>query len=159
MRNKRMRAFWMTLLFYALAGPLVGLLSVIVIGFLVEAWGVITDRLLFAPRQFRFVQLDLHTLSLYVFGAYVIGFFPALLTGVLICAGRLRDMGFGYAVLIGALVGFMLGVGLPTPDQIMYRPQGAIWLFLICFIPTIVCWLVTGRWWPKAESADIIQGP
>jgi hypothetical protein len=39
MRNKRMQAFWMTLLMYAFAGPLVGLLSVVVIGFVVQAWG------------------------------------------------------------------------------------------------------------------------
>jgi hypothetical protein len=45
MRNKRTRAFWMTLLVYAFAGPLVGLLSVTVIGFAVEAWGPIIDRL------------------------------------------------------------------------------------------------------------------
>ena len=43
MRNKR--AFWMTLLVYAFAGPLVGLLSVVVIGLVVQAWGPIIDRL------------------------------------------------------------------------------------------------------------------
>jgi hypothetical protein len=43
MRNKR--AFWMTLLVYAFAGPLVGLLSIVVIGFVFEVWGPIIDRL------------------------------------------------------------------------------------------------------------------
>ena len=33
------------MLVYAFAGPLVGLLSVTVIGFVVEAWGPIIDRL------------------------------------------------------------------------------------------------------------------
>jgi hypothetical protein len=153
MRSKRMRAFWITLLFYALAGPLVGLLSLMAIGFLVELWDLIAHRLLFAPGQFRFVTLDWKTLSLYLFGAYAVGFFPALLAGVLISAGRLYGLGFGYAVLIGALVGFMFAIGLPTPGQLMYRPQGAIWLFLLCFIPTIVCWILTRRWWRKRANA------
>jgi hypothetical protein len=76
MRNERMRAFWITLLFYVLAGPLVGLLCLMAIGFLVEVWGLITHRLLFAPGQFRFVTLDWQTLSLYLFGAYAVGLFP-----------------------------------------------------------------------------------
>ena len=42
MRNKR--AFWITLLVYAFAGPLVGLLALIVISSLIEAWGPIIDR-------------------------------------------------------------------------------------------------------------------
>ena len=43
MRNKR--AFWITLLVYAFAGPLVGLLALIVISSLIEAWGPIIDRI------------------------------------------------------------------------------------------------------------------
>ena len=154
MRNKRMRATWMTLLLFALAGPLVGLLSLAVISFLIEAWGPITDRLgapishgqnsscdspysghfdlrcfqRFEPRQFRYHPwLDLQTLSLDVFGAYVIGVIPALLAGLLICAGRLRDggVGFSYAVLVGTLIGLMTGV------MAMYNPENAILLFFI----------------------------
>jgi hypothetical protein len=116
MRNKRVRAFWITLLFYALAGPLVGLLFIMVIGFLVAAWGPIIDRLTllmpdvqdpscvsrstgyfdlrcfqrFEPRQFRFFLFDRQTLSLYASGSYVIGFIPALLAGALIARAGFR---------------------------------------------------------------------
>ena len=136
MRNKR--AFWMTLLVFAFAGPLVGLLSVTVIGFFIEAWGPIIDRLEALiphaqslscdphsghldlrcfqqppdPRQFSYHPWLLENPSLSVFGAYVIGFIPALLAGFSICAGRLRDggAGFSYAVLVGTLVGLPTGV-------------------------------------------------
>src|SRR5215469_13033324 len=107
MRNKRMRAFWMTLLFYALAGPLVGLLLILVTGILIDAWGPIADRvgLLLShpqsascgppysghfdlgcfqrrpdPRQFTLFGSDTHILS-GILVAYVVGFLPALLTG------------------------------------------------------------------------------
>jgi hypothetical protein len=173
MRNKR--AIWMTLLVYAFAGPLVGLLSVTVIGFVVEAWGPIIDRLeALIPqaqslscdpyagpldvrcfqqppdlRQFNYPWL-LQEPSLSVFFAYVIGFIPALLAGFLICAGRLRDggAGFSYAVLVGTLVGLVTGV------MAIKNPAAAIGLFFVCLIATLVCWLVTGRWWRKAATAD-----
>jgi hypothetical protein len=175
MRNKRMQAFWMTLLVYALAGPLVGLLCLLVISTLIEAWGPITDRvgalvhhLYSAPcaspyspqfdlrcfqqppdvRQFNYPMLDLQTLSLGVFGAYVIGFLPASLSGFFICVGRLSGVGFGYAVVVGTLI------GLVTGGTAMFIPENAILLFLICLIATIVCWLITRRWWRDAEIAD-----
>jgi hypothetical protein len=174
MRNKR--AFWMTLLVYAFAGPLVGLLSVTVIGFFVEAWGPIIDRLeALIPhaqssscgpysehfdlrcfqrppdlRQFSYHPWLLEMPSLSVFFAYVIGFIPALLAGFFICGGRLRDggAGFSHAVLVGTLVG--LGTGVMA----IKSPEAAIALFFVCLIATLVCWLVTERWWRKAEIAD-----
>jgi hypothetical protein len=171
MRNKR--AFWMTLLVYAFAGPLVGLLALIVISSLIEAWGPIIDRFEALmphaqslscdpysgpldlgcyqrppdPRHFSYPRLDLKTLSLGVFGAYAIGFIPALLAGFLICLGRLSGVGFSFAVAVGTLIGVMTGVWA------MHRPENAILLFFICLIATIVCWLATGRWWRKAEIA------
>jgi len=177
MRNKRTRAFWMTFLVYALAGPLVGLLCLLVISALIEAWGPITDRLgaLIShlhsspcaspysehfdlrcfqqppdPRQFKYPWLDLQRLSLGVFGAYVIGFIPASLAGLVICVGRLGDggVGFSYAVVVGTLIGLMTG------GVAMYKLENAILLFLICLIATIVCWFITRRWWRKAEVAD-----
>ncbi len=172
MRDKR--AFWMTLLVYAFAGPLVGLLSVVVIGFVVQAWGPIIDRLEALiphaqtsscgpysehfdlrcfqlppdPRRFSYPWL-FQELSLSVLFAYIIGFIPALLAGFLICAGRLRDggAGFSYAVLVGTLVGLVTGV------MAIKSPGAAIGLFFVCLITTLVCWLVTGRWWRKAVTA------
>ncbi len=135
MRNKR--AFWMTLLVYAFAGPPVGLLSLVVISFVDAAWGPIIDRLealiphaqslscdpYSGPLDVRCFQLPpdprqfsnpwrLREASLYVYSAYVIGLIPALLAGSFICAGRLRDggAGFSYAVLVGTLVGLGTGV-------------------------------------------------
>jgi len=173
MRNKR--AFWMTLLVYAFAGPLVGLLSVAVIGFVVDAWGVIIDRLEALiphaqslscdpysghldlgcfqqppdPRQFSYPIL-LQEPSLSVSFAYIIGFIPALLAGFLICAGRLRDggAGFRYAVVVGTVVGLVVGV------MAIKSPAAAISAFFVCLIATLVCWLVTERWWRKAEIVD-----
>jgi hypothetical protein len=175
MRNKRTRAFWMTLLVYAFAGPLVGLLSVTVIGFAVEAWGPIIDRLEALmphapslscdpysgpldvrcfqrppdPRQFSYPML-LQEPSLTVFFAYFIGFIPALLAGFVICAGRLRDggAGFRYAVVVGTVVGLVMGI------IAMKELGAAISAFFVCLIATLVCWLVTERWWRKAEIAD-----
>jgi hypothetical protein len=172
MRNKR--ALWMTLLVYAFGGPLVGLLSVTVIGFVVQAWGPIIDRLeALIPhaqtsscgpysehfhlrcfqlppdlRQFSFPRF-LQEPSVSVLFALIIGFVPALLAGFLICAGRLRDggAGFSYAVLVGTLVGLVTGV------MAIKSPEAAIGLFFVCLIATLVCWLVTERWWRKAATA------
>ena len=183
MRDGRVRAFWMTLLFYALAGPLVGLLSFIVIGFLIVAWGPIIDRLeALIPhaqssscgpysghvdlrcfqlppdlRQFTYPWL-LQRPLLSVFFAYVIGFIPASLAGLFICAGRLRDGGggFSYAVLVGTLVGFMTAaVVMLMPGLMSYKLESAVWFFFLCLIATIVCWLVAERWWRKAEITDV----
>jgi hypothetical protein len=176
MRNKRTRAIWMTLLVYAFAGPLIGLLSITVIGFVLDAWGVIVDRLEALiphaknltcdpfsghfdvgcyqrppdPRQFTYHPWLLENPSLSVSGAYVIGFIPALLAGFSICAGRLRDggAGFSYAVVVGT------PVGLPTGVMAIRSLVAAIALFFVCLIATLVCWLVTERWWRKAEIAD-----
>jgi hypothetical protein len=174
MRNKR--AFWMTLLVYAFAGPLVGLLAVTIIGFVVEAWGVIIDRLEALiphaqslscdpysghidlrcfrrppdPHQFNYHPWLLENPSLSVFGAYAIGFIPALAAGFAICEGRLRDGGggFSYAVVVGTVVGLVMGI-------IAMKDLGAaISAFFVCHIATLVCWLVTERWWRKAEIAD-----
>ena len=175
MRNKRTRAFWMTLLVYAFAGPLFGLLSVTVIGFVVEAWGPIIDRLEaliphapslscdpypghidlrcfqrpLDPRQFSYPML-LQEPSLTVSFAYIIGFIPALLAGFVICAGRLRDggAGFRYAVVVGTVVGLVMGI------IAMKELGAAISAFFVCLIATLVCRLVTERWWRKAEIAD-----
>jgi hypothetical protein len=179
MRNKRTRAFWMTLLVYGFAGPLVGLLSVTVIGYVVEAWGVIIDRLEALiphaqslscdpysghidlrcfqrppdPRQFNYHPWLLENPSLSVFGAYAIGFIPALAAGLVICEGRLRDggAGFSYAVVVGTVVGLVIGV--------MAKKElgAAIGLFFVCLIATLVCWLVTERWWRKAEIAALTE--
>jgi hypothetical protein len=179
MRNKRTRAFWITLLVYGFAGPLVGLLSVTVIGFVVEAWGVIIDRLealiphaqslscdsyyghidlrcfqrLPDPRQFNYHSWLLENPSLSVFGAYAIGFIPALAAGFVICEGRLRDggAGFSYAVVVGTVVGLVVGV------MAIKEFGAAIGLFFVCFIATLVCWLVTERWWRKAEIAALTE--
>ncbi len=173
MRNKR--AFWMTLLVYAFAGPLVGLLSYTVIVFVVEAWGPIIDRLEALiphaqslscdpysghidlrcfqrprdPRKFSYPILLLEP-SLTVFFAYFIGFIPALLAGFVICAGRLRDggAGFSYAVVVGTVVGLVMGV------MFMKELGAAISVFFVCLIATLVCWLVTELWWRKVEIAD-----
>jgi hypothetical protein len=174
MCDKRWRAFWKTLLFYAFVGPLVGLLSLLVISFAVEAWGPIVDRLAalmphapdpacVAPhgRQFdlRCYQRndprpftvpgwsDVEMLPLFVFGAYFIGFIPASLAGLCIAAGRLHGGGAGfiYALAVGTVIGFALG------SMAMFYPQNAVALFLICLISTIVCWFITRRWWRKGE--------
>ena len=120
MRNRRMRAVWMTLLFYALAGPLVGLLFIMVIGFLVAAGGPVTDQLVllfryaqslwcvsqsagnfdprcfqrFEPRHFSFFLFGSPTLYVVVGAAFIVGFFPAF-------AGRdahLRGQASGFGV-------------------------------------------------------------
>jgi hypothetical protein len=179
MRNKRTRAFWMTLLVYGFAGPLVDLLSVTVIGFVVEAWSVIIDRLAAItphvqslscnaysrhidlgcfqrppdPRQFNYHPWFLENPSLSVFGAYAIGLIPALTAGFIICVGRLRDggAGFGYAVVVGTVIGLLVGV------MAIKEIGAAIGLFFVCLIATLVCWLVTERWWRKAEIAALTE--
>ena len=182
MRGKSGRAFWKTLLFFALAGPLVGLLCLIVISFVIEAWGPVTDRLAalipHAPdpaclsRDPRHVDLrcfqrndprplpyphgpisvngsDLGLLALVLFGTYYIGFVPATVAGLLICAGRFHGFGAGFifAFGVGALVGFVLGA------MALFKLENAIALFLVCLVSTIVCWFITRRWWHAAGAA------
>jgi hypothetical protein len=166
----------MTLLVYALVGPLVGLLSLTVINFFIEAWGPIIDRLeALIPhaqslscdpyagpldvrcfqqppdlRKFRYHPWLLQYPLVSVFGTYLIGFIPALLAGFFICGGRLRDggAGFRHAVLVGTLV------GLATAIIAIKSLEAAISLFFVSLIATLICWLVTERWWPKAKIAD-----
>jgi len=180
MHNKRDRTLWMTLLFYALVGPLVGLLCAMVISFLVEAWGPMTDRLaaliphapdpscdprytghfylrcyqVSAPRQLRydFSKLDFSRLSAVVVVAYVIGVIPASLSGFFVGAIGMRDgrVTWRHAVAIGTLVGLVTALSVEISSPI-FRPQNAILLFSICLTATIICWLLTGRWWRRAE--------
>jgi uncharacterized membrane protein YfcA len=86
-----------------------------------------------------------------VSSAYIIGFIPALLAGFLICLGRLSDVGFSFAVVVGTLIGVMTGVWA------MRIPENAILLFFLCLIATLVCWLVTERWWSKAEITALTE--
>jgi hypothetical protein len=171
----RMHAYWVTLLVYVLAGPIVGLLSMVFIAFLGAAWGVLTDQLaVLMPhaqssscaysgyidlrcfqrgpelRHFVFPSLNFLRIPLYVLFAYVIGLIPALMAAALICWRGLRHgtVSFGYAIMVGTLIGLMMGgvLGISKP--------GNAWFFPICLIATIVCWLITRRWWRRAEIAD-----
>jgi hypothetical protein len=177
MRDRRVRAFWMTLLVYALGGPLVGLLSLLVIAFVVAERGPIVDQLgalmphapdpacvapdpghldlrcfqRLGPRQFGSVGWpDAGKLSALVFGAYVIGFIPALVAGLAIVAGAFDRGGVGliYALVVGTLVGLVTGA------MTVFYPEIALLLFFICLIATVVCWLLTRPWWRKAKIAD-----
>ena len=177
MPNRPMRAVWMTLLVYALAGPLVGLLAVLVIDFLTVPWEAATDRLRallseaqnpacaslpsghfdslcfqrFEPRQIGFPPLG--RVPVYIFGAYIIGIMPALLAGAFICARGLRDgvVSFGYAAMVGTLVGLVMGGAMA-----MYKPENAS-LFFICLIATIVCWRITERFWRRADIVELAR--
>jgi hypothetical protein len=177
MRDKRGQAFWMTAVFYVLAGPLVGLLSFIAISFLTDAWDVATNRLAILiadaqmascaspysehfdlrcfqrgpdPRQFLSGTVQWQFLPWLIFGAYVVGCIPAFVSGLFIGGRRfLRGrVGFGHASLVGALVGLMTGL------VVIAKPDNAILLFFICLISTVVCWLVTERWWRATDIAD-----
>jgi hypothetical protein len=183
MQTKRDRALWTTLLFYALVGPLVGLLCLMAISFAVEAWGPMTDRLAaliphaqsascdrrytghfelrcyqrFEPRQIRyFSEFNFSKLSAVVIVAYIIGFIPAAVAGYFIGAIGMRYGGvrLSHAALIGTMMGLMTAVTFAIISAPMFRPEDAVVLFLICVSATIVCWLVAGRWWRGTEIAD-----
>lgn len=85
---------------------------------------------------------------MFILFTYLIGFIPAVLAGLLICAGRLSIGGanFRYAVLIGSMIGVITGL------LAVQNPWFAILLFFQCLIATIVCWFVTRRWWRNAEG-------
>jgi hypothetical protein len=177
--DRRMQAYWVTLLVYVLAGPIVGLLSIAFIAFLWTAWVILTDQLAVLmphaqssscahsehidllcfqrgpePRHFVFPSLDFGWMSLYVLGAYVTGLIPALMAAALICSRGLRHgtVSFGYATMVGAVIGLMMGgvLAMSKPENLFFFP--------ICLIATIVCWLITRRWWRKAEIADTNSG-
>jgi hypothetical protein len=111
------RAFWKTLLLYALVGPIVGLLSLVSVAVLIAAWGPIAHwletlvshaqsvscehqtplhldlRCFQRAEPFQFnLHIDAHSLQrlgLLVFGAYVIGFIPAAFTGLFVAQAML----------------------------------------------------------------------
>jgi hypothetical protein len=83
-------------------------------------------------------------------GAYVIGFIPAFVSGLLIglfgfLKGRVR---FAYAIVVGGLVGLVTGLAA------IYKLENAVGLFSVCLISTVVCWLVTERWRRPPDIAD-----
>ena len=180
MRDRRGRAFWKTVLFYALAGPLIGLLCFNVVFFVVDAWGVAANRYaiyLFDlktaacpspysehfdlgcfqrgpdPRHLDFAwPWDWQWLHLLtvLFGTYVVGFTPAVLAGFTISAAGLRDGWRGF----GRAVAVGTLIGLLTGAVMLYRLENAILFFFICLGATIVCWLVARRWWRTDVTAD-----
>jgi hypothetical protein len=178
MRDPRVPAFWKTWLFFALAGPLIGLLCFVVISLVVDAWGPMIDRLdALMPhaqdpscrdphsdtfglhcfqqppglRQFGTLGGDTQwqLLPWLVVGAYAVGFIPALVSGLLIGGLGLFNGRVRFASAI--LIGAL--AGLVTGAVAWFIPENAVLLFLICLISTVVCWRVTQRWWRAAETA------
>lgn len=173
------------MLFYALAGPLIGLLALLFMSALAAEWESITHAVgvlitraqrppcvpqhdgIFDLRCFQreeplhlwypeFGGLTSQTLSLFLTGAYVIGFVPALLAGFLVCTIRLADNKFGWrqAVVVGTLI------GLATGAVSLKSPQMAILLFFLCLLSTVVCWRFTDRWWQGApQQGAPVQPP
>jgi hypothetical protein len=176
------RAFVKTLLLCALVGPLVGLLSFVPIAVLVAAWDTMADWLAFMSRAqsppcdlphdgifdlrcyqhvapFHFnLHIDapsLQTLSPYVFGAYVIGFVPAVFAGLLV-AQAMSLVGnafrFWHALALGCFVGVlfsaMVGANHYLHDAHFF--QGCALLVYLCAIATGFCWLPARRWWPPS---------
>jgi len=182
--GNQVRAFWKTLLLYALVGPLIGLFALLVVSAVVAEWesithavGVLTARAHRPPCEpphdgifdLRCFQREeplhlwpteigapsLKILSLYVFGAYAIGFIPAALAGFLVGGIRLSDNKFGLrqAVLVGTLIGLTTGavaVAQGSPGMAMRALGVAALLLFLCLFSTVVCWRLTDRWWRGA---------
>ncbi len=178
MRDIRVPAFWKTWLFFALAGPLFGLLFFVIISLVVDAWGPVIDRLdALIPhaqdpscggpysghfelrcfqrppdlRQFSYPVGPGHWQDLpFLFvGTYVICFIPAFVSGLLIGV-------FGFVMgrvrfAYAILVGGL--VGLATGLAAIYKLENAVGLFFVCLLSTVVCWLATERWWRPSEIA------
>lgn len=179
-----MRAFVKTLLLYALVGPLVGLVSLLPIAVLVAGWDLMADwlRVLIsraqspscdpphdgifdlrcfqqvAPFHFNphFDVPSLQTLSLYVFGAYVMGFVPAVFAGFLVAQAMLlvgNAFRFWHALALGCFVGVifsaMVGANHYLHDAHFF--QGCALLVYLCAIATSICWLPVSRWWLESD--------
>ena len=168
-----MRAFWKTLLVYALAGPLVGLLALLLMSALVTEWGLITHAIdilvsraqrppcvpyhdgIYDLRCFQreaplrlWPEIDAPSpriMSMFVMVAYVIGFVPALLAGFLVCTIRLADNRFGWKQAMVA--GTLIGLATAAVSLALRTPQMGLLLFFLCLIATVLCWRLTDRWW------------
>jgi hypothetical protein len=128
------------LLTYAVFGPAIGTLTVLVAGCVYQLF---YGGLIAAARELR-------TFPLAVLLGYALGFIPALITGYWIAAGRERRPSLRAALYRGAVVGSLYGAALAS---ILPR-QKVLDFFLFFFCPALVataaCWWITQR---KPEDA------
>ena len=172
------------MLFYALAGPLIGLLALLVISALAAEWESITHAasILISRAQrppcepphdgifdFRCYQREaplrlwypefsgvtLQTLSLFLIGAYAFGFVPALLAGFLVCTIRLADNKFGLRQAV--VVGTL--TGLAAGGVSLQSAKMAVLFFFLCLFATVVCWRLTDRWWQQSHQQGASPQP
>jgi len=151
------RAFFKTLLLFALAGPLVGLLSLVPLAVLIAAWDAVSrvETFQFHPH---FDAQSLQRLKLFVAGVYVIGFIPASFAGLLVAQARLlagNALRLWHVLALGCLVGLivcaMVGANHYLHDAHFF--QGCALLVYVCAAATILCWLPARRWWPDSDLA------
>jgi hypothetical protein len=110
-----------------------------------------------APFHFDFqiAAPSLQTLSQYFFGAYVMGFVPAVFAGLLVAQAMLlvgNAFRFWHALALGCFVGVffsaMVGANHYLHDAHFF--QGCALLVYLCAIATSICWLPVSRWWPPS---------
>ena len=184
-RGRGVRAFWKTLLLFAVAGPLVGLAALLLTSAVITEWELITHAIgILVSRAQRppcvpyhdgiydlrcFQQEaplrlwpeigtpDLRILSIFVMVAYVIGFVPALLAGFLVCTVRLSDNRFGWKQAM--VVGTLIGLAAAAVSLALRSAQMGLLLFFLCLLATIVCWRLSDRWWQGVRQQDASAQP
>jgi hypothetical protein len=157
-----------TVLLYILIGPPVGLITaILILGATVELhslWAYIEVNVLHTincgpyrwDRECQFVNMGLHWSEGFSFSklvgvsvlAYIVGFMPALSSGVLVALGMAvwRNFGIRHALAAGCLVGaFLIALTFNGPKNPSL--QDFLLVFALSVIPTVVCWLPARRCW------------
>jgi hypothetical protein len=162
-------AFAGTLIFYAFVGPLAGFVAL-----LLPALGLQLYHIVWSNIEFHWLHtlqcppnsggdcLFLETKTVYPFrvletvlSAYIIGFIPATLAGLLVAIGMLarEDFRFRHALAFGCIVGILFAAILGA-DHYLHDARfflGCALLAYICVFATVACWFPVRRWWPRTR--------
>jgi hypothetical protein len=171
-----------TLLFYALVGPLAGLLAIDLLGCILGVCRIVSSNIEFywlhtlrcpdgtgGDCQFLTPKALLPSGSQILMQLrmdYVSGFVPATLAGLLVARGmRAReDFGFRHALQLGCVIGmsyaalggaFLLFVGGSTMLAIVC--VFSICTVYVCTFATVVCWFPVGSWWPRRHLLNSVR--
>jgi hypothetical protein len=173
-------AFAGTLIFYVLAGPLAGVLAILLPGYGIQLYHIAWSNIelywlhslhcppmsggdcLFLNEKMTFLPSNPKFLPTLVLASYAIGVVPAASAGVLVAIGMSVGSGlrFWHVLLFGVFVGIpfsaLLGAGHYLHDTRFL--VGLAFLIYICVFATVVCWLPARLWWPQRRAPNRDQG-
>jgi hypothetical protein len=167
-------AFTGTLLFYAFVGPLAGVAALDLLGCVLDLCHIVWSNIAFywlhtlqcpdgTGGECRFLTPTAalpsgsQILGL-LWSAYMLGFIPATLAGLLVARGmRAReDFKFRHALLFGCIVGILFAALLGAfylfvggSAMLAFACASSIVSVYACVFATGVCWFPIRSWWPR----------